>query len=273
MFPWYHGYRGDGDLPEDDKLAIHSIYGSRDGSKQWGPNNKKPYYTKRTTATPTTTTTRRAVTRRFYVDRKHQESSGRRNSFDTNYPSRYPDRPRYSPSVGTTPSTTLLPTTSRHHNVHHNNRHQKPETCNTSYDAITIIRGEIFIFKGRYLWRIGAEGLHDGYPHEIAKMWNELPHGLVNVDSVYENKRRQIVFFIGERKLIFCLLSEVEINFQIGKQFYVFHSQHLLPGYPKPLTDLGLPASLDKIDAALVWGHNNRTYFYSGKLHFFNNHE
>lgn len=203
MFPWYHGYRGDGDLPEDDRLAIHSIYGSRDGSKQWGPNNKKPYYTKRTTATPPTTTTRRAVTRRYFADRKHQESGGRRNSFDTNYPSRYPDRPRYSPSVGTTPSTTLLPTTSRHHNVHHNNRHQKPDTCNTSYDAITIIRGEIFIFKGRYLWRIGAEGLHDGYPHEIAKMWNELPHGLVHVDSVYENKRRQIVFFIGER-INFC---------------------------------------------------------------------
>lgn len=44
----------------------------------------------------------------------------------------------------------------------------------------------------------------------------------------------------------------------------MFHSQHLLPGYPKPLTHLGLPSSIDKIDAALVWGHNNRTYFYSG---------
>lgn len=50
----------------------------------------------------------------------------------------------------------------------------------------------------------------------------------------------------------------------IGKEFYVFHSQHLLPDYPKPLTELGLPSTLEKLDAALVWGHNNRTYFYSG---------
>lgn len=54
------------------------------------------------------------------------------------------------------------------------------------------------------------------------------------------------------------------INFA-GKQYYVFHSQHLLPDYPKPLTNLGLPGTVDKIDAALVWSHNNRTYFYSGK--------
>lgn len=191
MFPWYHGYRGDGDLPEDDKLAIQSIYGSRDG-KQWGPTNKRPYVTRTTSSTPPTTTTRRSTTRRKHADRKHYEPSGRRNSVDTYYP-RNRDRPRYSPS---TTSTTLAPST-RHHNVHHNNRHQKPDTCNTSYDAITIIRGEIFIFKGRYLWRIGAEGLQHGYPYEIAKMWNELPLGLDHVDSVYENKKRQIVFFIG----------------------------------------------------------------------------
>lgn len=38
----------------------------------------------------------------------------------------------------------------------------------------------------------------------------------------------------------------------------------MLPDYPKPLTTLGLPDHLSKIDAALVWGYNNRTYFYSG---------
>lgn len=53
-----------------------------------------------------------------------------------------------------------------------------------------------------------------------------------------------------------------------GQKYYVFHSQHLLPGYPKPLSVLGLPNTVDKIDAALVWGHNNRTYFYSGKKFF-----
>lgn len=50
--------------------------------------------------------------------------------------------------------------------------------------------------------------------------------------------------------------------------YYVFNSNVLEEGYPKPLTHLGLPAYLDKIDAALVWGHNNRTYFYSGTLYW-----
>lgn len=53
-----------------------------------------------------------------------------------------------------------------------------------------------------------------------------------------------------------------------GNMYYVFNSNVLAQGYPKPLTDLGLPAYLDKIDAALVWGHNNRTYFYSGTLYW-----
>lgn len=181
--------KGDGDLPEDDKIAIQSIYGSRDGAKQWGPNSgrgRRPYQTKLTTTTLKPTTTRRFNPKPIYPDKPHRR-------LDSNYPPRTPEKPRYYPSIPTTHATT---TRSRQH--HNNQHHDKPETCNTSYDAITIIRGEIFIFKGRYLWRVGNDGLHDGYPHEITKMWSELPRDLTHVDSVYENKKRQIVFFIGE---------------------------------------------------------------------------
>lgn len=197
MFPWYHGYRGDGDLPDDDRLAIQEIYGPREDGRQWGPNNedaRRRYHNRRSTTTTVRTTTTKRTTRRYYTERRRNEE--RKNSFDTNYPSRYPER-RYYPSVRTTSVTTAMPT-KWYQNTHRNKPHQKPDTCNTSYDAITIIRGEVFIFKGRHLWRIGNEGLLDGYPHEITKMWSELPHSLTHVDSVYENKRRQIVFFIGE---------------------------------------------------------------------------
>lgn len=36
----------------------------------------------------------------------------------------------------------------------------------------------------------------------------------------------------------------------LGKQYYMFSTHNLDPGYPKYITELGLPASLNKIDAA-----------------------
>lgn len=50
--------------------------------------------------------------------------------------------------------------------------------------------------------------------------------------------------------------------------YYEFNTDRLEYGFPKPLTNLGLPDTLDKIDAALVWGHNNRTYLYSGTMYW-----
>lgn len=200
MYPWYHGYRGDGDLPEDDRIAIQQLYGARDG-KVWGPNpGRRHHYTSTTTRTTTTTTQRtRPTTRRYYPERRTEP---RRNYNE--HPTRSPNHPRYYPAETTTAATTTTQRTSQHHQHHHNHHPQndKPDTCNTSYDAITIIRGEIFIFKGRYLWRIGNDGLMNGYPYEITKMWRELPRDLTHVDTVYENKRQQIVFFIGESQFL-----------------------------------------------------------------------
>lgn len=72
-----------------------------------------------------------------------------------------------------------------------------------------------------------------------------LPENIDHVDAVYERPDKKIVFFIGKR-------------------YYVFNANNLEPGYPKPLTKLGLPESLEKIDGAMIWGHNGRTYFFSG---------
>lgn len=83
-----------------------------------------------------------------------------------------------------------------------------------------------------------------GYPSEIRQHWRDLPVD-TPIDTVYENKQMQIVFFVGQK-------------------VYVFNTDRLEPGYPRPLSDLGLPRTLKKLDAVLVWSHNNRTYFFSG---------
>lgn len=90
-----------------------------------------------------------------------------------------------------------------------------------------------------------------GYPAEINRLWYGLPENLTHVDAVYErpDHSRSIVFFIGD-------------------QYYVLNGSRVQFGYPKPLTHLGLPRSLRRIDGAMVWGHNGQTYFYSGDLYW-----
>lgn len=88
-----------------------------------------------------------------------------------------------------------------------------------------------------------------GYPAEITRMWRDLPRNLTRIDAVYERLDNKIVFFIG-------------------KHYYVYSGNNIERGYPQPLTSLGLPSSLDKIDGAMVWGHNGKTYFYSGNMYW-----
>lgn len=121
----------------------------------------------------------------------------------------------------------------------------KPDGCSTSIDAIAVIRRELFVFKGKYFWRINEQGLKEGYPVEISLFWFDLPPNFEKIDAVYERPDQKIAFFIG-------------------RQYWLFSSNRPLPGYPRPLTNLGLPASLTHVDAAMVWGHNGKTYFFSG---------
>lgn len=85
-----------------------------------------------------------------------------------------------------------------------------------------------------------------GYPAEINRLFRGFPKNLTHVDAVFERADGNIVFFVGDK-------------------FYLFSGVSLVPGYPKPLTELGLPNTLKKIDGAMVWGHNGHTYFFSGK--------
>lgn len=123
----------------------------------------------------------------------------------------------------------------------------------------------------QFLWRIGAKGLYNGYPTETRRHWSALPEDFNKVDAVYENQQRQIVFFIGKQTSIsISMVSSIKL-FTLpptGRQYYVFDSVTLVPGYPQPLTSLGLPPSLSHVDAAFVWGYNNRTYLTSGTLYW-----
>lgn len=126
-----------------------------------------------------------------------------------------------------------------------------PDLCHGSYDAVAVLRQELFIFKGQYLWRYRDRGvLRPGYPSLIHSLFSDLPSFLNRVDAVYERQ------------------TDSSIVFFIGKYYYVHNGDRLIEGTPKPLSDLGLPALYTKIDAAFYWPRAKKTYFFSRNSYF-----
>ncbi len=109
----------------------------------------------------------------------------------------------------------------------------------------------MWVFKGRYFWRIDRDGSGGGVtarddPVELSSFWYGLPPTVEKVDAVYERPDHRIVFFVG-------------------RNFYVLTGNSQLESGPVPITRLGLPPEVEKVDGAMVWGWNGKTYFFSGK--------
>ena len=111
-----------------------------------------------------------------------------------------------------------------------------PEKCETTYDAIAMIRNEMFIFKGIYLWRPD----YNSDAIEIRKIWR-LPESFTHVDSVYEKDDGMIWFFVG-------------------RDIYVFSGTTL--AYKTSLSHLGIDHHFEKIDAIFKWNYNKKTYIF-----------
>lgn len=112
-----------------------------------------------------------------------------------------------------------------------------------SYDAISSYRGDIFIFKDEYVWRVGGSGVMHGYPILIRKVWSSLPIDFTRLDAVYENHDGKLLMYTKQKFYRFN-----------GNRFESYGS----------LSDLGISGNVTHIDAIFIWSKTNDTFIFSG---------
>lgn len=127
-----------------------------------------------------------------------------------------------------------------------------PDPCTTPFDAITVIRTEVFLFIGKWFWRMDSRNILEA-PVHIHKFWYGLPKTLTKIDAVFERPGdKKIVFFSGDR-------------------YWTFNANHMVAGFPsegRPITEFGIPADVKHIDTVFIWGFNQRTYLVYGDMYW-----
>ncbi|GFG29462.1 hypothetical protein Cfor_02853 [Coptotermes formosanus] len=126
-----------------------------------------------------------------------------------------------------------------------------PDICDGNFDAVAVLRGELFIFKGEYMWRLTRRGeVQEGYPVKFQQLFWKLPKYVTTIDAAYQRE------------------TDGSIVLFTGKKFWVYNGDNFIENSPRPLTDYGLPPQLDKIDAVMVWSKNSKTFLYSKDMYW-----
>ncbi|KAK7883214.1 hypothetical protein WMY93_029388 [Mugilogobius chulae] len=128
-------------------------------------------------------------------------------------------------------------------------RHPSREQCSRSlvFDAAASIRGDLYFFKNGYYWQKSTAFL-GMLLVKVSSVWEEIQH----VDAAYENPNDDKFFLFD------------------GRQYWGIraYAKTMIPGYPKLLTNLGLPSWLNKVDAAVYVTSIGKTLIFASNQYW-----
>ncbi|KAF5307663.1 hypothetical protein FQR65_LT06718 [Abscondita terminalis] len=234
MFPYYQGYAND--LDYDDILGMYALYiqGLPDTVAPYNPP-KRPV-----TAHPPPSTDYNYDDDND-IDKEDEENDDNDVDIDDNNIDNEDSYPETTEN--TTYETENEDEKSVENEVPNLPESGVPDICEGDFDSISMLRDELFIFKGQYFWRLkDRHQIEPGYPAKIHQMF-PLPKDVLQLDAVYERPDGMIVLFSGN-------------------EFWVYNGREFVENSPQSLTKYGIPNYVASIDAALNWEKNGKTYLF-----------